>query len=317
MKPTMPIAICLAGDSNAAYGIALAATSAVSNCSITVRVYIVDYGMGPNEIELIRSSLKRQQNLESLHFITPTEQPFRDISNSRFPPASLARISIPDLVTEALVIYLDYDVIVHTDLINLFSYLKPESLFAAAVDTNRRTLASLSGAIDLLGKSACQRPYFNSGVMLINCDQWRAKEISSYLKKRISELKGMTFEYADQCFLNYTLYNKWSPLPNIYNWMVKLDAEKYELGPMCRGIIHFAGMTKAWSFVSSGSCGIVKLHHSYRIKAGLPELGSACQTQPHPSMADLVTHKIRMMLYLRKLSPGQVRERLSHALFRA
>lgn len=124
--------------------------------------------------------------------------------------AAFFRYFIPQFVEENRAIYLDSDVIVRGSLDALFSEDLGDFPMAAVED-------------DLTSDS------FNSGVMLIDVDAWRAEGVTEKLFELTNQFHESSF--GDQGILNILFQKRWKKLPQKYNFMVGMDtvARNYQI----------------------------------------------------------------------------------------
>jgi len=132
-----------------------------------------------------------------------------DIKNIPASPAAMYKFSIPNILKDIdKVIYLDGDIIVRKDLIDLFKIDILDNYVGAVKETGglSRTLYNLFIKNNVF--------YFNSGVMLMNLKQMRKDNITDKLIEY--RLNGYN-ELMDQDALNVVLKNKVLELPFKYN----------------------------------------------------------------------------------------------------
>lgn len=156
---------------------------------------------------------------------------------SQFTTTVYARFLIPKYVTESRVLYLDVDVVLTADITDWFQ-----------MDLEGHPLAA---APDIAGNSH----RFNSGVMLIDADRWRAEDTPT-------KLVDFTLSIRDQIhFLDQEVLNRFfgegnfRPLTPRECWMVLdtyrgLDLDAYNQIPLTPTlqIIHYAGTDKPWHY---------------------------------------------------------------------
>ncbi|PAD87939.1 hypothetical protein CHH55_10190 [Niallia circulans] len=169
--------------------------------------------------------------------------------------ATYYRIMIPELFPENIkkVIYLDSDVLVRKDIMELWDTEIGDSVIGAI------KLNEYNGydKIDI-PKDA---PYFNAGVLVINLDKWREEQITrkafEYIKRHPEKLIA-----HDQSILNYLLYDKWHQVD--YKWNVRtqifsldyLNAgfdnfESFEEVKEDPSIVHFTTASKPWHYLNN------------------------------------------------------------------
>ena len=149
--------------------------------------------------------------------------------------AAFFRYFIPQFVKEDKALYLDSDIIVRTNIDELF-----------LEDIRDYSLAAVA---DALVPST-----FNSGVMLINVALWKQENATERLLELTNEFHTSTF--GDQGILNKLFENRWYALDSSYNFMVGMDtvARNYQIDSWyidslkledSAKIIHFTG-DKPW-----------------------------------------------------------------------
>ncbi len=157
------------------------------------------------------------------------------------------RLLIPELLDADKVLYLDCDVLVRHSLSDLFN-TDLEGVLAGAVinpfyDGSR------------LGLADGDR-YFNSGVLLLNCAEWRADgtkdKVLAYLRDNTDLLR-----MPDQDALNAVLRGRWRELDPTYNCQVSMLLRHKELAAELApgwsmsflespAIMHFSSAHKQW-----------------------------------------------------------------------
>jgi len=145
------------------------------------------------------------------------------------------RISIPDILDMSIkkALYLDSDMIIKGDLQELWQSEKLENYCLGAVED----------PVDFAGITLPKGyRYFNSGVLLMNLELWRKKDISRKVLEFI-EKNPHQILWWDQDALNAVLYDKWFPLDYRWNYQVFRMAH-LKIKPV---IIHFNTDVKPWN----------------------------------------------------------------------
>lgn len=143
------------------------------------------------------------------------------------------------------VLYLDTDIIVRKDIKEIFSVNLSNYILAAIRDIDQPIHKD---QIYQIGLSYNDR-YFNSGVLLINLNNWRKEKIEQKLMNFCS--KDRNVHFPDQDALNYVIKNQWmelSPSWNRFNlveyqkvyFRKESDLLEYIYDPY---IVHFASNT--------------------------------------------------------------------------
>ena len=155
---------------------------------------------------------------------------------------TFARYFIPDFVTEDKVLYLDSDLIVTGDLIDLFELDLGENYLGAA----RSCFGAGVG--------------FNAGVLLINNKKWKSETIRQKLIE-LTEKEHKNVKEGDQSILNMLFKDQYSLLEDKYNFQIGFDAGAAEknhafifeipLTPFPE-ILHYISPDKPWKQFSVG-----------------------------------------------------------------
>ena len=155
------------------------------------------------------------------------------------------RLFIDDFIKEDKILYLDCDMIVRGDLKGLWECDLKDNIVGAVKDC-------IDGSYLGMPK---EKPYFNSGLLLVDLIKWRGNDLKrktiNYILKNLQKLK-----YPDQDALNYCLMNKWVELDSSYNYQLNIKKNRYHYPSLTEKnepiIIHFNGglLNKPWLFES-------------------------------------------------------------------
>ena len=169
---------------------------------------------------------------------------------SHISEAGFYRYIIPE-INEERVLYLDADIIVDGSLYELFATEFGDKLAVAMPDIVLNHANIEHGYIEFPNL----KPYFNSGVLLINNIKWREQNILEQAKQMAQNFKGLI--YADQDVLNILLqeqvimgdvrYNfQTGARFGLYERQMHKDADEFEQSCPNPTIIHYTGKNKAW-----------------------------------------------------------------------
>ena len=127
--------------------------------------------------------------------------------------SSYARLFIGEVLPEKIdrVLYLDCDVVVNGSIEELWDIDLKGNCLGAIQDTIPSKTKSEVGLLH-------QQSYFNAGVLLIDLEQWRSKEIGRKCLDFIASHKGRV-KHHDQGVLNGVLKEQWERLPLKFNVM--------------------------------------------------------------------------------------------------
>jgi len=191
---------------------------------------------------------ENRERLMSLRRIQDFKYTFIEVNDSQFSKIPLEsqsiticyRLIIPEVMPESVdkVIHLDCDLVVNTDIKNLWDMDIDDYLLAAVLDEPEKH------------KKA---PYFNAGVMVFNVKSLREFDLKNKWRAYVNALpEGAKLKYYDQDILNAILYGQVLFLKP--NWNV----EKYNLKQYFSGadinelyIIHYTTQAKPWMPLSN------------------------------------------------------------------
>ena len=154
------------------------------------------------------------------------------------------RLFFPFLVPAEVerLLYIDVDTLVVGGLAELFNVNLNGKPVGAVIDTD------MPARIDL--GIASVEDYFNSGVLLIDIEKWKAQKITEQAFKIINEEPERIKGYPDQDALNMALRDNWYKLEHKYNLMrlyVPNEVPKRQFANFLKDqkIIHYNGK-KPW-----------------------------------------------------------------------
>jgi len=161
----------------------------------------------------------------------------------RISSMGMVRILLPELLPESVhrVLYLDGDILVTTDLSELYNFdLKGNATGMVLVNRNDTLKLIFT--------------HYNSGVILMDIDKWREEKISKqmldYMNNNSKRFlkdgdKEPEFKFGDQNLFNIVLENKITTIPINWNFQVnRFTVDK----PNFKGIFHYNCILKPWLF---------------------------------------------------------------------
>lgn len=177
----------------------------------------------------------------------------------RMTRATYFRLLLPAaLPEETKCIWLDCDVLVRQNLADLWNADLGGHSILAVQDMVVPTVSSRFGLADHAARGmARDAPYFNAGVMLVDLERWRRREVAPRAFDYLRERGDRTF-FFDQDALNAVLADDWGPLDPRWNQIASvagrrfyrprhLDAQTYAGVVEDPWIVHFAGFWKPWT----------------------------------------------------------------------
>lgn len=196
-------------------------------------------------------SLAAQLNTFKYHVLDAEEfTAYKECAH--FTKAMYYRFKIPELLPECkFALYMDCDMLVRGSLVDLFSGLNTKTGLYACRNPffNRKKELNLQG-----GK------YFNSGLMLINCDYWRENNVFDQLIFLL-ESRNEVLKMPDQDALNIYFDDQWGELSPKYNAQTSILMRPKAAIKEYRGfidalvdpvVVHFSSPNKQWHLSSTG-----------------------------------------------------------------
>ncbi len=240
------IRIVFAADDNYAQHLGVAMTSILENYknSQKIEFFILDNNIGNINLEKIKK----------IGSIYKVDLFFYKISANllnNYPEANhlskvtYSRIFIPELLPLNVkkVLYLDVDLVALKDISTLYNIDLKDFSAGAIRDVMSKEILRIYFDREV-------RDYFNAGVLLINLEKWRRKEIT---KKSLefAQLNKKKIVRADQDILNCLLKNDWLPLGGEFN--VDLKRRKPSSEPEKNTVIlHYSDKAKPWQYIFYG-----------------------------------------------------------------
>ncbi|SHG87374.1 Lipopolysaccharide biosynthesis protein, LPS:glycosyltransferase [Chryseolinea serpens] len=170
----------------------------------------------------------------------------RFVLGSKWTPAVYYRLFFPFLVPPAVerLLYLDVDTIVLADLTDFYSLDLGGKPLGAVYDNYVITQPLLG--INEPGN------YFNSGVMLMDLNQWRQTKISEQVIDYLLKYPE-TIRFVDQCGLNAILVNAWKKLDERYNYLYSYVPQERSFGELKellrdKYVVHFT-LDRPWEML--------------------------------------------------------------------
>ncbi len=166
---------------------------------------------------------------------------------------NFSRFYLPAIYPELdKIAYLDADLIVQSDIAELFRIATLEDAVVAAASF--ATFASWQGGFQrdspVLRHIDFEDPVFNIGVYVTRLKRWRSQDISAKLEQwmRTHMASFQEFVFGTQSIMNLALYREFQQLPSTWNLVpLGLDPEIPEAALEAAEILHWAGDRKPWT----------------------------------------------------------------------
>lgn len=232
------VPVVLAADHFYAMPLGVTITSILANKKQghIFKIYIIDGGLDINDKQKLEIF---NQDEVSIEYLKVNTEDFRLLPEKRhITMAGYYRLIAPKLINYEKIIYLDSDIIVNMDLIDLYNINLRDQVIAAVSDISENYI-----------KKYFFRPiskYFNSGVLLINVKKWREQNIwekaTDFIKQNSDK-----FKFVDQDTLNHLLEYKWLEIDNSFNFQLNKHHAWDSHAKI--NILHFIGSRKPWHYL--------------------------------------------------------------------
>ena len=254
------INVTIASDNNYAQHVAVVVASILCNTKTpsAVRFFILNDNISHQYIDLISKTVTNLNG--NVEFINVSDLSVfnRVYLSGHISKAAYFRLYLPNVLPANVkkVIYLDVDLIVNRDIVELWKADIGNYPIAAVSDfgilASKRSMREKTKSLGTKIKR-----YFNSGVLVVNIDEWRKKDYSA---KIVQLLKRNNFTHHDQDVLNkffgenwYELPLEWNVIPPVFCLAPKiLFSGNFRRKAICARrnmfICHYAGRYKPWEF---------------------------------------------------------------------
>jgi len=241
----------------------------------------------------------------SLRFVDLPDQLFQDLPvTGQFSRSIYIRLILQRFIDHPhrRILYLDADTIACEDITPLWQTNMGDATLAAAPDPFHLNLTQTGFSEDQF--------YFNSGVLLIDMERWRArnceKRVLDVLAQRAHELAWM-----DQDALNMALGGETHILDLKWNWQPRcadvpagflgLDRAAYDKRRARPAVIHYTTSFKPWNSA-------YRVHYSARFFAAAQASGVPSALLPAPAQPRSASQRLlQLKTGLRWRAPGAFR----------
>lgn len=264
--------------------VGLTAVSAVSLLKHNpgAHIHLLGCNLKSAAIDIVRSRVESHGGTFTYLDASPAINQMKAIgANSYVSYAVYARIYIPDLMPEATgkVLYLDCDTLVNGSLDQLFETDLRGKPLALAPDVIHPVYKKVIGLPQ-------DKPYYNTGVLLMDLAAWRAARCSERLAEELLLPHGLN-PLGDQDIIVRVLNDEIAPLDIRWNFLSQYFLQRRT---DCAAIYHFSGNTLGRPWFTSSKHPLRETYRQAAAEAGLPEV--AKQRRPLP-----FEYKVQYWLY--------------------
>lgn len=291
--------IVYACDDNYAPLTAISAVSLLKH-NPGAEIILLGYNIKTKSRLLVKTRVENAKGTFTYIDVSPAIAKLESIGASSYVSyAVYARIFIPELLSDETgrLLYLDCDTLIVGSLAELLATPlgnNPIGLGLDAIHPAYKTVISL----------ASEKPYFNTGVMLMDLQKWRSSRCTERLMEELKYPHGRN-PLGDQDIIVRVLNDEITPLDPKWNFLSQFILTKRKEIPV---IYHFSGNTlgRPW-FTSSKH----PLREAYRAAAAEADLADAAyQTRSMP-------FEYRLQYWLFKLLPNCIFRPISNLMYRA
>jgi lipopolysaccharide biosynthesis glycosyltransferase len=216
-----------------------------------VRFHVLDSGLGTCGRRCVADGLGAVGDVD---FYTVAEPMLLPHKVKHWTSAALARLHVGSVLPAEVtrVVYLDVDTLVLGDLTELLDSDLAGCTVGASINEVGGDRSWILGDTAVFSDHGAKAPgYFNSGVLLIDMEKWRADGVTEQATQ-LYERYGHELRTHDQDLLNVIFSGAWTPIPEKWNKLVEHSVHgrfgNGRLDHLTRreGIVHFIGGTKPW-----------------------------------------------------------------------
>lgn len=160
---------------------------------------------------------------------------------------SYGKLKLPDLLPKyQRCVFLDCDLIVNRCICDLFDLFDGENILLA--DGKQKRKHSLDKELFKKANLDLEGKFFNSGVLGIDLELWRKRDVTSLCNETAKMYTGM-FKGADQPLLNTALHSSFKAVGEEFNTTLYPNFPRVD--NLEARIYHFVGSPKPWDFLGS------------------------------------------------------------------
>jgi len=231
------ITISLAADDNYAIPLGITICSIVANKKpgYLLEIFVIDGGISQDNQNKIKSITSERADVK-IYFLpiesSLNEHQLPEIGHLK--KMAYARLFVPNIIDRERILYLDSDMIIRTDLADLFATNLDNMLLAAVAEPKAGELIKQRGSN--------LTEYYNSGLLLFNTRLWRQENLTQkcldFIKSYPEKIK-----LADQDALNYLGQGRIVRLNQNFNYEIVYN-EPEQIKD--QAILHYIADLKPW-----------------------------------------------------------------------
>jgi lipopolysaccharide biosynthesis glycosyltransferase len=236
-------------------GLGTSISSLIRNCTAPehLKLWLLCAGLTNKEKEQIRSLLSAEKFNGDYTFLDfdPGES-FGSFSSLHGDRTTYGRLLLADLVDANELLYLDADLIIEVNVLELEDFDFKGHILGAVSGGRFKYVLGSQFYSDKPGLSP-ELEYFNAGILLLNLREWRLQHVKEKCLEIALKYKD-DLPSHDQSILNILCAGNFARLPLNYNCAWYPDKQKPDVSE--KMILHFVGSPKPWdlfgSFIHTG-----------------------------------------------------------------
>ncbi len=226
-----------------------------NNKEQSICFHLVTFRDNNEKLEIINNEIIEQKQIVKNYIIDKSKIEWRSGTvmesrnhsnvNAPFSNAAYLKLTLPEIISEDKIIFIDSDTLVGKCLWDLFNINLQESFVGGVPDDGVHSY--LKDENDLFGYK--HKDYLNTGVLLMDLKKLRA--MSFFKECEIAHQKyNDRLKFGDQDLLNLVLVSKKLVLPQRFNIFAKFSESKNSVAQKIEclddSILHFIGDIKPW-----------------------------------------------------------------------
>lgn len=246
-----PIHIVFCADRRVLPGLHVAAYSVVANhqdSDSLVHLHVVSNDIIPADVTLLNETLHGTGKTYVLKIHAVSASHFSSFPSMTGSWGAYFRLLVPQMLTAERMVYVDVDTVCHLDVSD-FTALDLGNHPAGFMAETTIGAAPDRSVTDLLPHDG-DKPYLNSGVMVVNRKLWLERQVT---ERCMEFLQKGDAHYWDQSALNYVLLGDWQSFDARFNFISNSRKNwpfLYDESKLKGKLIHFLDNPKPWDFLS-------------------------------------------------------------------
>lgn len=259
--------------------------------------YVIDLGLTGRERDAILKAISNFNDQIRVEFrCLPASSQEWFVSSDHVAAAAYGKLYIGDMFSDlGWALYADTDMIVGKQLPEFGERVFAGKVLGAVRDWDGVIGGRIASRIVQAERLDADKPYFNSGFMLLDLE--RLRDIAPVSRMiEVAQRHVGAVKYLDQDILNVVLSEHWEPLGRSYNVLTTLLPELPRNCPRFSCNVHTIGRNKPWHFEKSGAKGIVKVFYDQLGRIDHEFLPVESNLIKYPQGIRLLSRRIRIKL---------------------